>query len=188
MRTKEEYRIQIQSQRSALTSQEWKFMSEAVCHNLLEVEALASAKRVHSFWPLLDKKEVDIRPFLNHMNQSGVEIFLPVMRGAQMHHGIFKGEDAMTSGQFGILEPTEFEAFFPDHLDAVIIPALALDYNGNRIGYGQGIYDRFLSSVHCPLISPIFSHQIVSGIPMESHDVCVHMLVTEHHIHHVKNV
>ena len=163
-------------------------MSEAICHNLYQLDILSSAKRIHSYWPLLAKNEVDIRPLLRKLTRDGVKVFLPVMKNAQMHHGLFTTEESMISGPYGILEPMHYEKVPPLNLDAILVPALATDHKGNRIGYGAGIYDRFLATAGCPLISPVFGDQVVSGIRKEPHDVCVDTLVTERSIHHVRTM
>ena len=66
-------------------------------------------------------------------------------------------------------------------LDAVLVPAAAVDRDGNRLGWGKGYYDRFLQSVDgSPLVvAVVFDSDIVSSVPIEPHDVPVNAIVTE---------
>jgi 5-formyltetrahydrofolate cyclo-ligase len=70
--------------------------------------------------------------------------------------------------------------------DVVLVPALAVDGLGNRIGYGKGYYDAFLSEVKSCKIVPLFAKQVVDGIPSEPHDVPVDILVTEEGVYPLK--
>ena len=72
-------------------------------------------------------------------------------------------------------------------LHAVILPALAVDRNGNRLGFGAGYYDRFLTDVHLPTIALAYDFQIVGEIPAESTDIPVSFIVTESEIIRCRN-
>ncbi len=72
----------------------------------------------------------------------------------------------------------------PENLDVILVPGLAFDRLGGRIGHGKGYYDRLLAQVdpRTALISPAFECQIVEKCPMESHDCRVHVIVTENEV------
>lgn len=89
-------------------------------------------------------------------------------------------------GFMGIPEPdvpTERERDIND-TDLVIMPGVAFDPKGNRLGYGAGYYDKLLSGLRrdIPLIAIAYEEQIVDSLPAESHDVRVHMIVTDERI------
>lgn len=77
--------------------------------------------------------------------------------------------------------PTDGERVAPGTLDAVLVPAAAVDRNGNRLGWGKGYYDRFLESItDSPLVlAVVFDSDIVIEVPVESHDLPVGAIVTE---------
>lgn len=77
--------------------------------------------------------------------------------------------------------PTDGERVAPGTLDAILVPAAAVDRNGNRLGWGKGYYDRFLSSMtDSPLVlAVVFDSDIVIEVPVESHDLPVGAIVTE---------
>ncbi len=88
---------------------------------------------------------------------------------------------ALRPGQFGIPEPEEDDTsrVSPEALDFALIPALAFDRSGARVGYGKGFYDRLLAE--CPAVTAglCFSEQLAGKIPCEPHDRRVQILVTE---------
>ena len=85
-------------------------------------------------------------------------------------------------GRFGILEPYGTQVVIPpEEVDCIMIPGVAFDYRGGRLGFGKGYYDRFLSQLpattyRCGLA---FSIQVVPYVPQTSHDICMHGIVTE---------
>lgn len=86
-------------------------------------------------------------------------------------------------GAFGIREPAEEDLNFvsPDRIDLVITPGLAFDWQGGRIGYGKGYYDRLLRRLgsHVPQIALAFDFQILDTVPQDGNDVRVDAIITE---------
>lgn len=85
-------------------------------------------------------------------------------------------------GRFGILEPYGTQvAIPPEEIGSIMVPGVAFDYRGGRLGFGKGYYDRFLAQLpattyRCGLA---FGIQIVPCVPQTSHDICMHGIVTE---------
>ena len=183
--TKQQYRTQIQQWRSSLSLAEWSERSASLRIQLEEVIAEINPERVHSFWPMEAKREVDIRPTLVQLTQRNIEVYMPVMRPDGMHHGRLTSENELELGSFSVLEPVISQRAIPHGLDLIIVPGLAFDLKGGRLGYGRGIYDRFLSKTGCLIVAPAFTTQIVSDIPVEPHDISVDILVTESAKHYV---
>jgi len=87
--------------------------------------------------------------------------------------------DELSPKTMGILEPVTNNLFNIDKLDLVIVPAIAYDIFGNRIGYGKGYYDRFLKAVTCLKIGIVYEFQLVESIPIHKEDIPVDKIVTE---------
>ncbi len=86
----------------------------------------------------------------------------------------------LESGYAGILEPPEhLPEIQPDEIDLAIIPGVAFDLKGNRLGFGQGFYDRLLKKIDCRTIAPAFEFQVTDELPAEDHDMPVDIVVTE---------
>jgi len=92
--------------------------------------------------------------------------------------------EELEPGAFGIPEPKNPREFPLEKIDLVVIPGIAFDRKGNRVGYGMGFYDRFLKGLkpHVPKIALAYDFQIVNEIPAEGEDVTVDMIITEKEI------
>jgi 5-formyltetrahydrofolate cyclo-ligase len=96
-----------------------------------------------------------------------------------------EGFDELELGHYGIREPRAnlIRPIPPDEIDAVIVPAVAFDRQGHRLGYGGGYYDRFLPGAPRAMrIGVAFARQIVAKIPTDPHDVGMDRIVTEREI------
>jgi 5-formyltetrahydrofolate cyclo-ligase len=110
-------------------------------------------------------------------------IAVPVVQGDSLAAVELPDDPAqLRRGRFGILEPLEAQAVIPpEEIGYVMVPGVAFDYRGGRLGFGKGYYDRFLSRLpattyRCGLA---FGIQVVPCVPQTSHDVCMHGIVTE---------
>ena len=104
------------------------------------------------------------------------------------HHGIEPSviidfDNLIPCGKFGILEPIEIMKIAYKNINLVLVPGIAFDEEGHRIGYGLGFYDKFLKKVPKAVkIGLAFDFQIVDKIPTEQHDVPVDFIVTEQRV------
>lgn len=131
--------------------------------------AFRSAQTVLLYHSLPD--EVDTHPFIRKWSGKK-RILLPVVQGEELELRIYKGEETLVTGAYGIGEPTG--ETFTDYaaIDLVLVPGVAFDRKGNRLGRGKGYYDRLLP--HLPAARKIgicFPFQIVEEVPAESFDI-----------------
>ncbi len=106
----------------------------------------------------------------------------------QLHLYEIPDLDYLQSGYAGILEaPENLKTITENKIDLAIIPGVAFDTNGNRIGFGQGFYDRLLTQLKCPIIAPAFEFQIVDQVPTEPHDLPVDLIITEQRVINCKH-
>jgi 5-formyltetrahydrofolate cyclo-ligase len=91
----------------------------------------------------------------------------------------------LIKGRYDLLEPhAHTEIISPEEIELAIIPGIAFDLKGHRIGYGKAYYDRLNKHLKCPKIGLAYSFQIVENIPAQSHDIPLDILVTEKDVHH----
>lgn len=92
-----------------------------------------------------------------------------------------KSLSELKPGAFGIFEPdvSPGREVLAEELDLAIIPGIAFDERGHRVGYGHGYYDRLLKRIFAPTIGLAYEDQLVTAIPEESHDVPVQIVITE---------
>ena len=137
-----------------------------------------SPATIMAYWPLPD--EVDIRPLINRLAAAGVTVLLPRVTGdTTMELRRYTSAADLCEGAFHIMEPTGelFTAY--DDIDVALVPGLAFDAAGHRLGRGRGYYDRFLSvHPHITAIGVCFPFQRVATVPSEPHDVAVSEVVS----------
>lgn len=182
--SKDEWREWFRSYRRSLSLSAYRARSAVICCRVFAHPITAHASCIHVYWPLLDQREVDTRPLIQALRGLGTTVVLPVVtsydpESPTMEHRRYEGPSSLSPNRWGIQEPTDTERVPPSALDAVIVPALGVDQDGNRIGHGSGYYDAFLNTVDAPRILPIYSACVVPSVPTDDHDVPVTVLVTE---------
>ena len=159
-------------------------MSEAVVEKLHGMMESRNVRTVMAYWPLKD--EVDIRPLIDRLVEQGRTVVLPkVLDDETMELRRYTSRDDLREGAFHIMEPvgelfTDYEA-----IDVALVPSMAFDAAGHRLGRGKGYYDRFLAEHLAPCPSPLaprligvcFPFQRVAEVPSEEHDVCMDEIV-----------
>ena len=122
--------------------------------------------------------EVDTHTFIKKWS-SEKRILLPVVVGDDLELRIYTGPDDMTTGSYGIEEPTG--EVFTDYaaIDFIAVPGVAFDRKGNRLGRGKGYYDRLLPRIPSACKAGIcFPFQLVEEVPAESFDIRIDIIIT----------
>ncbi|MCD8165147.1 MAG: 5-formyltetrahydrofolate cyclo-ligase [Bacteroides sp.] len=107
------------------------------------------------------------------------KILLPVVQGDRMNLCLYEGAAKCATGRFGIAEPLTLPYTDYDGIDLALIPGVAFDRKGNRLGRGKGYYDRILPRIKAPKTGVCFSFQLLDEIPSESFDIPMDFIVTE---------
>jgi 5-formyltetrahydrofolate cyclo-ligase len=183
-RMKAELRKRLRGLRAALPASACAARSAQIASRLLELDAFARARSVALFWPIEERHEVDLRPLDASLRGRGVRVAYPAVDpdSGDMTLRFVSHPETMRPNALGFCEPSssEPEATRGD-LDAIIVPALAVDPRGHRIGYGAGYYDRVLPLFAPPAvaIAVAFDFQLVVEVPQTDRDVAVSWLVTD---------
>lgn len=137
---------------------------------------------VAGYVPLLG--EADPTCLLTLLSEQGFLTALPRMEGAglPLSFRLWRPGDALEEGPFGVRQPADTVACVTP--DVVLVPLLAFDRSGARLGYGGGFYDRSLErlrarSAHCLAIGVAYSRQEVQAVPVSSHDQRLNAVLTE---------
>ncbi len=115
--------------------------------------------------------EVDTHAFIRRWS-ARKRILLPVVKGDDLELRLYTGDDRLTEGAFHIDEPTG--TAFTDYaaIDLAVIPGVAFDRQGNRLGRGKGYYDRLLPRIPTAYkLGLCFPFQVLNQIPAEAHDI-----------------
>ena len=159
--------------------------SMAACKRLVSQPEFIAADTIMAYLPLRD--EVDITSVYLRGWQMQKTITAPKLSWDLRHMipmKITSLETGLVNGLRGLREPAEGQPVPLDVLDLVIVPALAFDRKGNRLGRGAGFYDRFLASPQFKGITVgiAFREQLVDELPVADNDVPVRMLVTDEEV------
>jgi 5-formyltetrahydrofolate cyclo-ligase len=154
----------------------------SISRRLLDLVARLQPQTISSFWPIVPKGEVDIRGAIMALVESGIVVGLPKVSRSEpgvMNMHRFTTEDDMDANKWGGMEPKSGDPIFASEFDLIIVPALAADRSGNRVGYGGGYYDRFLNQVDAPAATIVYSSCLFDDVPTNPHDVAVEYVITE---------
>jgi 5-formyltetrahydrofolate cyclo-ligase len=110
---------------------------------------------------------------------SSKRVFLPYVVGDDLEISEIRSWRDVAPGKFKILEPKRKENAPISDVDLIIVPGVAFDERGHRIGYGGGYYDRLLARTKAPRVALAYESQIVASVPAEDHDQRVDKIVTE---------
>ena len=171
---KDELRRYISQQKRQFTPQQLAQLALPVLERLRPL--LREPQVILAYYALPD--EVDTHPLLNELVAEGKTVLLPkVLDDISMELRCYTGPQDLCAGAYHIMEPTG--ASFTDlaQIDLALIPGLAFDAQGHRLGRGKGYYDRFLTSFTGKTIGVCFDFQKVAEVPVDAHDVAVNMVV-----------
>jgi 5-formyltetrahydrofolate cyclo-ligase len=171
-----ELRRQIKERKRTFTSEKAIVDSDIIFDQIETLPQFLSAKIILAYWSLSD--EVQTQKFiLKWANKK--RIALPIVIGDTLELRAFNGLNSLiTSASFGIQEPKTEELIDPEDVDFAIIPGVAFDGKGNRLGRGKGFYDRFLKQTNAFKVAVGFDFQIIEEIPVSSFDVPVDLVIS----------
>lgn len=156
--------------------------SNRICEQLEELACIKQARSVALFWAIEKRNEVDLRPLLKRLTERGVRVAYPAIdpETRVMTFRFPTDPSIMLERGLGFQEPTP-EDPEAEALDVIVVPALGIDPQGNRLGYGAGFYDRTLPRFSPPAsaIGVIFDFQVLLEVPTTEGDVPLSMVVTD---------
>ncbi|MBR2486672.1 MAG: 5-formyltetrahydrofolate cyclo-ligase [Paludibacteraceae bacterium] len=172
-RAKQRMRELLIQKRRMLSAEERTAQSELILSQLEKMTVFREAKTVLLYYP--KNNEVDVLPLFKRYKRDKV-LLLPVTHRNGMTANPYEGNDKMHRGKVGIPEPTTPP--FEGNIDVIIVPAVAFDKEGNRLGRGGGYYDRFLKKqTHATFIGVGYDFQLVDEVPVRKHDQKMHRII-----------
>lgn len=181
-KVKAELRKRLRGLRRTSTIEACRQRSEKIVAALLLREEIVRARTVALFWPIEEKREVDLCTLGDALGARGVRLAYPTI-DQDTRVMTFRFADyppALEERGMGFCEPHP-DAEEARVLDVIVVPAIGVDPMGHRIGYGAGYYDRTLPRF-CPpaiAIAVAFDYQLVMEVPKGPHDVGVSVVVTD---------
>ena len=175
---KDSLRKYIRAQKSQYDVAQLEAMSIEITNRVLALASWQEAGTLLLYYPLAD--EVDVRPLIKNAYDNGKKVLLPVVKGEELKLHLYQGESSLSEGAFGIMEPTGplFSEENYSEIQLAIIPGMAFDTAGHRLGRGKGYYDRLLPKLTNARLQGIcFPFQLLDEVPTEAHDIKVQEVV-----------
>lgn len=174
---KSELRQHFLQQRQSLVREEWQFKSRSICARLQNLSLFQEAKSILAYFSF--RQEPDLSFLYNSHRQWG----FPRCLGKSLIWHLWQPGNTLQIGKYGIKEPALNSPIIAPHtVDLILVPTVACDRQGYRLGYGGGYYDRWLSSpqlAHIPTVGIVFDFAYITQLPVESWDIKLNYICTE---------
>ena len=183
--TKSEIRRKILTQRNSISTNTIIMHSKSINNKIIAIKEYENSKSLGIYYPI--GSEVQTFDLIRHSLNHNKMVCLPKVIDSTSIKFYKIIEDSFEKisfqkGKYGILEPS-ISTETIDKIDMLIIPGIAFDLKGNRIGYGKGYYDRYLSSRKAKSkIGLAYEIQVLNKIPNNELDIPVDIIVTEKRI------
>jgi 5-formyltetrahydrofolate cyclo-ligase len=150
-------------------------MSRAIAHYVIALPEIINARLINVYLSVSALAEVSTSAIIDGLAAMDKRLSVPVIRNGELLTAAFQKGDAVRPAQFGQPEPEVLSVANESLLDVVLIPLLAYDERGYRIGYGKGFYDRFLQRLSRQGVTPCriglsFLQQKVDAVPADLQD------------------
>lgn len=170
----------MRAQRLQLSLAEVQARSAAICARLATIPAFASARRVFVYVSF--GNEVMTHAFIHGLLAEGRQVGVPAFAPATDTYRpslVEKFTDDLRPGKLGILEPKVVRPVGVDWFEALLVPGLAFDAHGHRLGHGKGYFDRMLEGSRGVKIGLAYESEVVAAVPVAALDVPMDLVVTE---------
>lgn len=163
--------------RKGLSKDIVKKKSKLIVKKLLGLEAIKNAKTVSAYLPV--NNEVDTYSIIDYLLGAGKTVAVPGFVDRNYYFGKLNNLNNLELGPSKILQPRVFKRIDPKLVDVAIIPGVAFDQKGNRLGYGKGVFDKLLCCSDAFKVGLAFEFQIIDNLTIESHDIKMDVVVSE---------
>lgn len=195
--TKKEIRGQVREKRRALSEQEWREKSHHICEKIRRLSCYQQADMIYAY--LAKTGEVCLDELIQDALDGGKQVAIPKVLGAEMEFYRLRDLTEVEIGCMGIREPLSRELLSQGALlqgdssqklrsreakrALMLLPAVAVDEQCHRVGYGGGYYDKYLEK-HPQIVkmAVVFEFQVYHGVPTEALDVSPDRIVTEERV------
>jgi len=181
-RRKAALRARMKERRAALTAEARAAAGERVAQRLFDLPSIRNARTVLSFSSF--GSEVPTDALTSRLGEAGRRVLLPYLEGREIQAASVTAGDRLVPTSYGPMEPATRVAVDPGEAQVVLVPGLAFDRRGYRVGYGGGHYDRYLRRLapDAVRIGIAFDEQLVPSVPHGGEDEPVDVIVTDRRV------
>jgi 5-formyltetrahydrofolate cyclo-ligase len=167
--------------RNSLDAKEIARLSKRVQELVISSKEFKSAKVVGAYYAFGSEVRTDL--ILEKGKSLGKKVALPSVEGESLTFYELSSGKYLVKGRFGIMESLPYGPV--DRMDLLVIPGIAFDKQGYRLGYGKGYYDKFLAKKDVSSIGLAYSFQLLESLPKDKYDRRLDAVATENGIHYV---
>ena len=168
---KKELRAKVRAQKRAMTEEQIVRKSQALAEQFVRSEAYRNAKSIYGYLPY--NQEVRTVPMLEQAQKDGKRVAVPKCYDDEMRFIWLDDLTRVEKGYAGIPEPIDDSPVADDPTALVLMPGMAFDPQGHRIGYGGGFYDKFLAKESHPTLALCYDFQVFDSLETEEFDIPV---------------
>lgn len=183
---KQVYRIEAKRHRERMDIRDED--PETAAKNFIKSIKPAEGSVIGIYWP--KGREIDTSDLLHLLLEQGHQVALPVMQqdSRVLKYVIWQEHDELVKGEFDILQPAVSDTTEYVRPDIVVVPMLAFDRKGHRLGYGGGFYDATLSALRAdkPVLAVGYAYSkqaVLFNLPSEDHDQALDWVITPKDVH-----
>lgn len=181
---KQSIRRHILETRNMIPAATVKELSNLITGHIISLPEFEQANIIHCYLSIDSRNEVETGPLIEIIKNSSKKLVVPkiVTDGDTdtLVHLELDSDTQLVNNSLGIPEPTSGKEIDSADIDLVIVPILGADRNRNRLGYGKGYYDRFLSKIDAVKTGIVFERYLFDdGLPVETFDVPMDIIITE---------
>jgi 5-formyltetrahydrofolate cyclo-ligase len=182
---KTQLRKQYKELRNSISSEQREISDAIIFKTFLNfLKNIKNINVIAGYMPI--NNELDIRSLLKSLTKEGYKLCLPFINSNKnMEFKEYKQNKMLVKGRYDILQPLEsLPSIYPD---LIIVPLLACDIQGNRLGYGAGYYDKITEFFNKQghqflLVSLCYELQVAENLPVDKHDLKLNLIITEKQI------
>jgi len=163
----------LQKRKNVNTSQE----SQKIYQNFINSEYYQNYRFIMSYMNI--GSEVETGSINKDIGDDDKTLILPDLKNNEIKASKFTLGDSFKVGEFNIPEPSPFREYDKQWVEILLVPGVAFDKRGYRLGYGKGFFDRFLKDFKGIKVGLCFEAQLVDKIPIETQDIAMDVLITE---------
>lgn len=182
---KSEVRSLLKQQRMELPQHDVEVFSKGIAKKIVSLEAFQEVRQIYCYLPILN--EVDTEELIDMCYYMHKKVAVPKVVGDSMEFYNLTAKSSLQMSKFHVLEPVNGEKPDETVLGLMLVPGVAFDKRGYRIGYGKGYYDRYLKNKdHLITVGMAYDFQVKDEICEGEYDVPLHTIVTQKSIYYCK--
>ncbi|WP_052599532.1 5-formyltetrahydrofolate cyclo-ligase [Aureispira sp. CCB-QB1] len=176
MQEKKALRAEILLKRNNIPIEKKSVYDARIVRDLMALIQARNCTNVHAYLPM--GAEINIYPLIEKLLEQKTNVYCPkTLKNRKLEHLKLEALDKLEEGLWGTKHPNQ-KSIYEGSFDLILVPGLAFDAHGNRLGYGGGYYDNFLSQhPHAYKVALAYPFQIVEAVPTEAHDFKVDTVV-----------